>query len=58
LEAQPLHAVGAEPVGSSYHAVVMDFGSCQAAHVEVRNRTEALALQEDAEVSIIIDVLF
>ncbi|DBB02259.1 TPA: hypothetical protein ACH3X3_011281 [Trebouxia sp. C0006] len=49
LEAQPLHAVGAEPVSSSYHAVVMDFGSCQTAHVEVRNRTEALAVQEDAE---------
>lgn len=52
LEAQPLHAVGAEPVGSAYHAVVMDFGSCQEAHVEVRNRTEALAVQEDAEVRI------
>ena len=51
LEAQPLHAVGAEPAGSSYHAVVMDFGSCQEAHVEVRNRAEALAVQEDAEVS-------
>jgi len=51
LEAQPLHAVGAEPVSSSYHAVVMDFGSCHTAHVEVRNRTEALAVQEDAEVS-------
>ena len=25
--------------GSSYHAVVMDFGSCQEAHIEVQNRT-------------------
>ena len=58
LEAQPLHAVGAEPVGSSYHAVVMDFGSCQTAHVEVRNRTEALVVQEDAEVSTINNILF
>ncbi|DBA84178.1 TPA: Serine/threonine-protein kinase 16 [Trebouxia sp. C0004] len=49
LEAQPLHAVGAEPMSHSYHAVVMDFGSCQTAHMEVRNRTEALAVQEDAE---------
>lgn len=49
LEAQPLHAIGAEPPGSSYHAVVMDFGSCQEAHIEVQNRTEALAVQEDAE---------
>lgn len=58
LEAQPLHAVGAEPVSGSYHAVVMDFGSCQIAHVEVRNRTEALVVQEDAEVSIFVNILF
>lgn len=35
--------------GSRYHAVVMDFGSCQEAKVQVCNRTEALAVQEDAE---------
>ena len=35
--------------GSSYHAVVMDFGSCQEAHIDVQNRTQALAVQEDAE---------
>ena len=35
--------------GSSYHAVVMDFGSCQEAQMNVQNRSEALAVQEDAE---------
>ena len=40
--------------GSSYHAVVMDFGSCQEAHIEVQNRTEALAVQEDAEVTYLL----
>ena len=33
-----------------YHAVLMDFGSARPAPVEIRNRTEALTLQEDAEV--------
>ena len=47
LEAQPLRA---EAGGGKYHAVVMDFGSCQEAHVQVNNRAEALAVQEDAEV--------
>ena len=50
LEAQPLHAVGAEPAASSYHAVVMDFGSCQEARIDVSSRAQALAVQEDAEV--------
>lgn len=56
LEAQPLHAVGAEPAASSYHAVVMDFGSCQEAHIEVSSRAQALAVQEDAEVILLTDV--
>lgn len=51
LEAQPLHAVGAAPAASSYHAVVMDFGSCQEARINVSSRAQALAVQEDAEVS-------
>ena len=50
LEAQPLHAVGAAPAASSYHAVVMDFGSCQEAHIDVGSRAQAMAVQEDAEV--------
>lgn len=50
-EAQPLHAVGAAPAGSSYHAVLIDFGSCQPARFKVLNRSQALAVQEDAEVS-------
>lgn len=51
-EAQPLHAVGAADTseGSTYHAVLMDFGSCQPAHYKVLNRSQALAVQEDAEV--------
>lgn len=49
-EAQPLHAVGDAPAGSSYHAVLMDFGSCQPARFKVLNRSQALAVQEDAEV--------
>ncbi|KAL3131189.1 hypothetical protein ABBQ38_000491 [Trebouxia sp. C0009 RCD-2024] len=49
LEAQPLHAVGAQPAASSYHAVVMDFGSCQEARIDVSSRAQALAVQEDAE---------
>ena len=61
LEAQPLHAVGAEPPASSYHAVVMDFGSCQEAQVEVSSRSQALAVQEDAEVcchvTLVVDML-
>ncbi|GAB4819454.1 hypothetical protein N2152v2_006500 [Parachlorella kessleri] len=32
-----------------YHAVLMDFGSTQPARVEVFNRIEAMAVQEDAE---------
>lgn len=56
LEAQPLHAVGAEPAASSYHAVVMDFGSCQEAHTEVSSRAQALAVQEDAEVILLTGV--
>lgn len=50
-ESQALHAVGAAPTGSSYHAVLMDFGSCQPARFKVLNRSQALAVQEDAEVS-------
>lgn len=30
-------------------AVLMDFGSTREAHVEVKSRTEAVKLQEDAE---------
>ncbi|KAK9811151.1 hypothetical protein WJX73_006776 [Symbiochloris irregularis] len=37
------------PSPTSYQAVLMDFGSARPAHVTVRNRTEALMLQEDAE---------
>lgn len=34
---------------AALQAVLMDFGSARPAHVTVRNRTEALMLQEDAE---------
>ena len=52
-EAQPLQAVGTADTsaGSTYHAVLMDFGSCQPAQYKVLNRSQALAVQEDAEVS-------
>lgn len=42
---------GEEGLGSQgeYHAVLMDFGSTKPARVEVFNRTEAVAVQEDAE---------
>jgi serine/threonine kinase 16 len=52
-EAQPLRetggARGLAPAGASFHAVVMDFGSARPARVVIRNRMEALSLQEDAE---------
>ena len=51
-EAQSLHAVGDAPEQSSYHAVLMDFGSCQPARFKVLNRSQALAVQEEAEVCI------
>lgn len=50
--AQSLHAVGAAPEQSSYHAVLMDFGSCQPARFKVLNRRQALAVQEEAEVCV------
>ena len=45
----PLQAVGSTIQGR-YHAVLMDFGSARPAPVEIQNRTEALTLQEEAEV--------
>lgn len=41
----------AAPLEGEFHAVLMDFGSTRPARVEVFNRIEALAVQEDAEVS-------
>eukprot|EP00887_Chlorella_sp_A99_P007826 scaffold20.g7826.t1 len=53
---RPGSAAGAsgEPqrvLGRRYEAALTDFGSTRPSHVVVRNRSEALALQEDAEAS-------
>ena len=37
-------------LGGTYEAVLMDFGSARPAVVEINNRMDALALQEEAEV--------
>jgi hypothetical protein len=36
--------------GGRYEAVLMDFGSARPAVVEIGNRMDAMALQEEAEV--------
>jgi hypothetical protein len=40
--------------GGEFHAVLMDFGSTKPARVEVFNRAEAMAVQEDAEVGSLV----
>lgn len=39
----------AVPGGGRFRAVLMDFGSTREAAVDVHSRTEALAVQEDAD---------
>ncbi len=62
-EASPLTAasngqstMGSTPGGSGarFNAVLMDFGSAKPAHVVVMNRNAALAVQEEAEVGVVV----
>ncbi|BDA48777.1 Serine/threonine-protein kinase 16 [Coccomyxa sp. Obi] len=49
-ESQPLQPQMSDPRNRSYfHAVLMDFGSTRPARVEVKNRQQAMSIQEDAE---------